>query len=199
MTFEGRIWGLPIRGQIVWNTLFYNPNAIGGAGLPDPERWTHDDLTAYLQRLTRKSGDATEAWGALPGGWGDLSYTVSLMRRFGGEVLSADGKQVTLNTPAGQAALQWYYDGWHRNRTLLTTQRAPGEGPYAPMGDGRAAMMLSCQGGFRADLHKAVNGTYPLEFRVMPKGPGNRVAASWPSTTAPSCGRPPSRTRPGRS
>jgi ABC-type glycerol-3-phosphate transport system substrate-binding protein len=175
MTFEGHIWGLPIRGQIVWNTLFYNPNATGGAGLPDPETWTHDDMTAAIQRLTRKSGDTTEAWGALPGGWGDFSYTVSLMRRFGGEVMSTDGKQVTINSPACQAALQWYYDGWHRNRTLLTTQRAPGEGTYAPMGDGRTAMMISCQGGFRADLYKAVNGTYPLEFRVMPKGPGNRV------------------------
>ncbi len=176
MEFEGKWWGLPIRGQIVWNTLFYNPNLVGGAGLPDPETWTHADMTSYMQRLTKKgAGDSIDTYGAMPGGWGDFSYTVSLMRRFGGELVSKDGKQVTVNSPACQAALQWYYDGWHRSRTLMSTVRAPGEGTYDPLGNGKAAMMISAQGGFRADVHKAINGAYQLNFRVMPKGPGNRV------------------------
>jgi ABC-type glycerol-3-phosphate transport system substrate-binding protein len=176
MQFEGKMWGLPIRGQIVWNILFYNPNAIAVADLPDPATWTHNDISTNMQKLTRKgAGDAVEAYGAMPGGWGDFSYTVSLMRRFGGEVMSQDGKQVTINSPACQAALQWYYDAWHRHRTLLTSQRAPGEGTYEPLGTGKAAMMISAQGGFRADIHKALNGAYQLEFRVMPRGPGNRV------------------------
>jgi ABC-type glycerol-3-phosphate transport system substrate-binding protein len=36
-------------------------------------------------------------------------------------------------------------------------------------------MMVSAQGGFRADINKAVNGAHKPEFRVMPLGPGNRV------------------------
>jgi multiple sugar transport system substrate-binding protein len=176
MEYEGKWWGLPIRGQIVWNTYFYNPVLVAGAGLPDPETWTHADLTAHLQRLTRRgAGDATESYGAMPGGWGDFSYTVSLMRRFGGEVVSKDGKQVTINTPACQAALQWYYDAWHRSRFLKSPVRAQGEGTYDALGNGTAASMISAQGGFRADIHKALNGAYRLEFRVMPKGPGGRV------------------------
>ena len=176
MAFEGKTWGLPIRGQIVFNMLFYNPNLIGGAGLPDPETWTHADLTANMQRLTRKgAGDAVEQYGAMPGGWGEFSYSVSLMRRFGGELISQDGKQVTINTPACQAALQWYYDGWHRNRSLLTSLRPAGEGTYVPLGNGQSATMLSAQGGFRADINRAINGAYRVEFRIMPKGPGNRV------------------------
>jgi ABC-type glycerol-3-phosphate transport system substrate-binding protein len=176
MTFEGKIWALPIRGQIVYNMLFYNPNLISSAGLPDPETWTHADLTTTMQKLTRKGGgDTIEQYGAMPGGWGEFSYSVSLMRRFGGEVISADGKQVTLSTPACQAALQWYYDGWHRTRSLLTPLRPAGEGTYVPLGNGQAAMMISAQGGFRADINKAINGAYQLNFRVMPKGPANRV------------------------
>jgi ABC-type glycerol-3-phosphate transport system substrate-binding protein len=176
MTFDGKLWGLPIRGQIVWNILFYNPNLVSGAGLADPETWSHADLTANVQRLTRKgAGDAVEQYGALPGGWGEFSYTVSLMRRFGGELISPDGKQVTVNSPACQAALQWYYDGWHRQRSLLTTLRPQGEGTYVPLGTGQAAMMISAQGGFRADINRALNGAYRLEIRVMPRGPGNRV------------------------
>src|SRR6266542_797982 len=176
MQFEGKIWGLTIRGQIVFNILFYNPNTIAGAGLPDPETWTHADLTTNMQKLTKKgAGDSIETHGAMPGGWGDFSYSVSTMRRFGGELISADGKQVTVNTPACQAALQWYYDGWHRNRSLLTSLRPAGEGTYVPLGNGQSAMMVSAQGGFRADINKAINGAYKPEFRIMPKGPGNRV------------------------
>jgi multiple sugar transport system substrate-binding protein len=176
MTFEGKMWGLPIRGQIVWNILFYNPNPINGAGLPDPETWTHADLTSNMQKLTKKgAGDAVEQYGAMPGGWGEFSYSVSLMRRFGGELISQDGKQVTVNSPACQAALQWYYDGLHRNRSLLTSLRPAGEGAYVPLANGQAAMMISAQGGFRANINTAINGAYRPEFRVMPKGPGNRV------------------------
>ncbi|MDQ3701140.1 MAG: extracellular solute-binding protein [Chloroflexota bacterium] len=176
MLFDGKQYGLPVRGQIVWNTLFYNPNAVAGASLPDPEQWTHADLTSNMQKLTRKgAGESIEAYGAMPGSFGDFSSSVGIMRRFGGELVSRDGKQVTVNTPACQAALQWYYDGWHRTRTLLTPLRPAGEGTYAPLGNGQAAMMISAQGGFRADINKALNGAYRLEFRVMPKGPGNRV------------------------
>lgn len=176
MTFDGKIWGLPIRGQIVWNTLFYNPNLLSAAGLPDPESWTHADLTSNMQTLTKKgAGDTIQQYGAMPGGWGDFSYTVGVMRRFGGEVISQDGKQVMINSPACQAALQWYYDGWHRNRSLLTPLRPQGEGTYVPLGNGQSAMMISAQGGFRAGINQAINGAYKLEFRVMPKGPGNRV------------------------
>lgn len=176
MLFDGKQYGLPVRGQIVWNTLFYNPNAVAGASLPDPEQWTHADLTSNMQKLTRKgAGESVETYGAMPGSFGDFSSSVGIMRRFGGELVSRDGKQVTVNTPACQAALQWYYDGWHRTRTLLTPLRPPGEGTYAPLGNGQAAMMISAQGGFRADINKALNGAYRLEFRVMPKGPGNRV------------------------
>jgi ABC-type glycerol-3-phosphate transport system substrate-binding protein len=176
MLFDGKQYGLPVRGQIVWNTLFFNPNAIASANLPDPETWTHADMTSNMQKMTRKgSGDTVEAYGAMLGGFGDFSTGVGLMRRFGGELISQDGKQCTINTPACQAAMQWCYDGWHRNRTLLTPVRAPGEGTYDPLGTGKAAMMISAQGGFRADIHKAINGAYKLEFRVMPKGPGNRV------------------------
>ena len=65
-------------------------------------------LTPLLERLhdngtaRDKAGNRQlffDQYGALPGGWGDFSYTVGLMRRFGGEVMSQDGKQVTINTP----------------------------------------------------------------------------------------------------
>ena len=176
LQFDGKIWGLPIRGQIVFNMLFYNPGLVGAAGLPDPETWSHDDLTANMQKLTRKNPSGTvEQFGAMPGGWGDFSSTVTLMRRFGGDLITPDGKTVTINSPACQAAFQWCYDGWHRTRSLLTPLRPTGEGPYTPLGNGSAAMMVSAQGGFRADINKAVNGAYKPEFRVMPLGPGNRV------------------------
>ena len=82
---------------------------------------------------------------------------------------------MTVNSPACQAALQWYYDGWHRQPQPADHPRPQGEGTYVPLGTGQAAMMISAQGGFRADINRALNGAYRLEFRVMPKGPGNRV------------------------
>jgi ABC-type glycerol-3-phosphate transport system substrate-binding protein len=176
MEYEGKWWGLPIRGQIVWNTLYYNPGLVGGAGLPDPETWSHADLVANLQRLTKRgAGDDVEAFGAMPGGWGDFSFTVGLMRRFGGELVSGDGKQVLVNPAACQAALQWYYDAWHRARVLRGAVLPQGEGPFAALVDGRAAMVISSLEAYRADIHKALNGAYRLEFRVMPRGPTGRV------------------------
>jgi multiple sugar transport system substrate-binding protein len=176
MVFEGKIWGLPIRGQTVWNMLFFNPHLVSGAGLPDPETWTHDDLTTNMHRLTtRGAAGAVTTYGAMHHGWGDFSYTVSLMRRFGGEVMSQDGKQVTINSPECQAALQWYYDGWHRHRVLRNPRLPQGEAIYDALGNGGVAMVISAQGGARANMHQAIKDAYQLEFRVMPNGPGKRV------------------------
>src|SRR5436190_705203 len=57
-TLEGKLYGLPARGQIQHCYVYYNRDAFQRAGLKEPdERWTLDDLAAAADRLTNRNDE----------------------------------------------------------------------------------------------------------------------------------------------
>src|SRR5262245_52487529 len=102
--WEGKLWALPTVGHPGEVTLFYNQNHFDAAGIKYPDTtWKQDDVLDAARRLAKP-----DVWGY---GWGRSYWQVIIRTRaFGGDFLSADGKQAVLNTPAAKAALQWEYD-----------------------------------------------------------------------------------------
>jgi ABC-type glycerol-3-phosphate transport system substrate-binding protein len=94
------------------------------------------------------------------------------IRRFGGELLSADGKRCLADTPQALAAMEWHWDLWHRRRLM---NPEPSTGP--DFGGGKNAMAGSEQGGNRAAYHNAVKGAFRWSLVQMPKGPTGKLGA----------------------
>lgn len=121
--WEGKLWALPTVGHPGEVTLFYNMNLLDAAGVRQPDTTlTLDDLVAAAKRVVKP-----DVWGY---GWGrGFFQVVTRLRAFGADLLSADGKKATLNTPAAKAAIQWEYDmiGRHRVAPSPAETTAPGQ------------------------------------------------------------------------
>lgn len=107
-TYQNRIYGLPLSVEtsvFVWNKGLYKK-----AGL-DPERapknW--DEITANAEKI-RAVGDDTYGFYFSGGGCGGcMIFTFTpLVWGSGADILSADGKSVTLDTPAMRKAVAIY-------------------------------------------------------------------------------------------
>jgi multiple sugar transport system substrate-binding protein len=133
--WEGKLWALPTVGHPGEVTLFYNMNHFDAAGIKYPDTtWKLDDVLDAARRLAKP-----DVWGY---GWGRSYWQVIIRTRaFGGDFLSADGKQAVLNTPAAKAALQWEYDMIGRYRVAPSPADAANAG-QAFM-DGNLAMYNS--------------------------------------------------------
>ncbi len=119
ITVDGKRYGVMLdnHGFGTWVNL----NLFKSAGVPDntPAPKNADEFIALAQKLTLdKNGkhpneDGFDVKNVTQWGtgidWVRIQFQ-SWMYQFGGEVLSADGKKATLNSDAGQKALQFMYD-----------------------------------------------------------------------------------------
>jgi multiple sugar transport system substrate-binding protein len=76
--------------------------------VPD-ETWTTDQLASAAQQVTKVSGRTFEQMGYMPA-VGLFNGLMQVIPSFGGDVLSEDGKTLTLDTPESKAAIQWLAD-----------------------------------------------------------------------------------------
>jgi len=110
--FDGKYYSVPTAVRSL--SLFWNKKLFREAGL-DPEKppKTLEELVVYAKKLTKydAQGNVVQAGLAMqPTGQGHSWIREVLIRQFGGEPYSADGRKVTYNTKAGATALQWYTD-----------------------------------------------------------------------------------------
>jgi ABC-type glycerol-3-phosphate transport system substrate-binding protein len=169
LRIEGKLYGLPVRGQIQACYLYYNRDAFAAAGVREPnDQWTLDDLVNAADKLTVRDGSrfgyATK--------WSSAAVANAGIRRFGGELLSADGKRCLADTPQALAAMEWHWDLWHRRRLM---NPEPSDGPG--FGSGKNAMAGSEQGGNRASYNNAAKGAFRWSLVQMPKGPTGKLGA----------------------
>lgn len=114
-TYEGQLYGLPFQAEA--HALIYNKGAFREAGL-DPERppQTWAEFVDYSKKLTRKNGKGQQVFGyGVAGGGSDqpgnaLFRSLPFMWMNGGGILSADNKQVTINSPASVEGVKLYVD-----------------------------------------------------------------------------------------
>ena len=108
-TFQGKLYGLPFEvnpGNL--NAIVYNQDILDKKGVTPPtDDWTLDD---FAQMAVKLNDPAAKVYGTdmLVGSYYDMD---TFARSLGGEVLSSDGKNFTLNTdPNAVKAAQWATD-----------------------------------------------------------------------------------------
>ena len=114
---SGPLYGLPLLVHARDTGLFYNKALFDQAGVkyPDGDKMNMEDLTQTAKSLVKKSSDGrVEQYGAIPisdgtGTRGYLNY-ICLVRSFGGELISEDGKKGLYNSPEAKAAWKYLWD-----------------------------------------------------------------------------------------
>jgi len=94
-------------------TMYYNKTMFEKAGAPLPTaKWTWDDYAAACVTIRKATGNY--CFSHDPGASGTFwwAYYVPFIRGYGGDIISKDGKKVTLNTPETLAGIQAFVDLW---------------------------------------------------------------------------------------
>jgi ABC-type glycerol-3-phosphate transport system substrate-binding protein len=169
LKLDGKLFGLPARGQVGYCFLFYNKDAFAQAGVKEPaDTWTLDDLVAAAERLTVRGG---ERYGYTTQ-WGNFQHSLAAFRRWGGDMLSPDGKKCLADSPQALQATQWHWDLWHRKQVAIPKAYAD-----ADFGNGAVAMAGQMLAGARSALKTAAKDAFKWSMVAMPKGPTGKFGA----------------------
>lgn len=106
--FEGKYWAVPTAVRTI--ALLWNKDLFAEAGL-DPEQppKTLDEFYEYAVKLTKRDGDNIVVQGFAPemAGQAHHWFREVLVRQFGGQPFSEDGRTITWNSPEGCKAFTW--------------------------------------------------------------------------------------------
>jgi len=165
MKRDGQYMALPTAVRSL--ALFYNERLFDAAGIEGPPQ-TLEELVDIAEQLTERDGAGNLTQVGLTSGMTAQDhhwFREVLLRQFGGQPYSDDGTQVTYDSDAGRAALQWYSD---LEQTLGVTESTFMDEPQAAFKAGRAGMHID--GSFRIG---ALEDTRGLKWGVaeLPAGP----------------------------
>lgn len=165
MEVEGKRYALPLWSHPSIVGLYYNQDLLeaSGVGVPD-DTWDTTKLAEAAAAATKMSGRAYQQMGYSPAVqfFNGLSQVVP---SFGGQVLSEDGKSVTLDSAEAKAALQWLSD------LFVTSKVAPPPGQQdidQLMASGKGAMRA---GGYWNRWGAETTWEFNWGMSPMPKGP----------------------------
>jgi multiple sugar transport system substrate-binding protein len=102
VTYDNHMWGLPIDGESTG--LFYRTDLFAAAGISGPPT-TWDEFLADAQKLT---DPAKKQYGYEVFAPEAAYYWYPWLYQAGGDLLSADGKDVTFDSPEAQKAADFY-------------------------------------------------------------------------------------------
>ncbi|MEU0410769.1 sugar ABC transporter substrate-binding protein [Streptomyces griseorubiginosus] len=172
-TVDGKIYGIPRTGYSMG--LIYNKKLFAKAGL-DPEQppATWAELREDAKRIAAL-GDGTVGYADYSaqnqGGW---HFTAELYSQ-GGDVVSADGKKATVDTPEGRAVLQNLHDMRWTDDSMGSKQLLVINDVQQLMGSGKLGMYLSAPDNIPI-LVKEKGGNYKdLALAPMPGGKGTLI------------------------
>jgi multiple sugar transport system substrate-binding protein len=125
LTLEGKLLGLPFKAHPGLAIYYYNEKLFEQAGVPVPTpEWTHDDQVTAARAIREIAGDQP-IFGILPHtGWKGL---LTLIRSFGGELISEDGNTLLLNSDEGMAAIQRLYDFHQTSKAAPSPEQLIGD------------------------------------------------------------------------
>ncbi len=186
---DGKFFGLPVRGQVSWQFLFWNRDMLRRVGIAEPTpSWTLDDLIAAAKKLQQPGN--SDFYPIAYGGINGYERVVAEVRRYGGEffeVAAGAGKKCMLDAAPCQQALRWYYD--NTKAGLL----APRQWGPAEFGQGKSAFLFGHLAGQRGTVANNAKGAFEWTFDIVPKGTGGRrggflsidMSQMWTSTKNP--------------
>ncbi|MFD8808968.1 ABC transporter substrate-binding protein [Streptomyces sp. NPDC059597] len=172
-TVDGKVYGIPRTGYSMG--LLYNRALFKKAGLdPDKPPATWDEVRAAAKKIAAL-GNGTVGYADYSaqnqGGW---HFTAELYSQ-GGDVVSADGKKATVDTPAGRAVLQNLHDMRWNDDSMGSKQLLVINDVQQLMGSGKLGMYLSAPDNIPI-LVKEKGGSYKdLALAPMPGGKGTLI------------------------
>lgn len=140
-TVDGKVYGIPRTGYSMG--LIYNRELFQKAGLdPDAPPATWDEVRTAARKIAAL-GDGVVGYADYSaqnqGGW---HFTAELYSQ-GGDVVSADGKNATVDTPEGRAVLQTLHDMRWKDESMGSKQLLVINDAQQMMGSGKLGMYLA--------------------------------------------------------
>ncbi|MEU6373066.1 extracellular solute-binding protein [Streptomyces sp. NPDC046909] len=172
-TVDGKVYGIPRTGYSMG--LIYHRALFEKAGLdPDRPPATWDELRTAARKIAAL-GDGTVGYADYSaqnqGGW---HFTAELYSQ-GGDVVSADGRTATIDTPEGRAVLQNLHDLRWTDEAMGSKQLLVINDVQQMMGSGKLGMYLSAPDNIPI-LVKEKGGDYKdLALAPMPGGQGTLI------------------------
>jgi multiple sugar transport system substrate-binding protein len=140
-TVDGKVYGIPRTGYSMG--LIYNKALFEKAGLdPDRPPTTWAEVRTAAKKIAGLGGGTVgyaDYSAQNQGGW---HFTAELYSQ-GGDVVSADGKQATVDTPEGRAVLQTLHDMRWTDDSMGSKQLLVINDAQQMMGSGRLGMYLA--------------------------------------------------------
>ncbi|MFE1750910.1 ABC transporter substrate-binding protein [Streptomyces anandii] len=172
-TVDGKVYGIPRTGYSMG--LIYNKRLFKKAGLdPDKPPTTWEEVRADAKRIAALGGGTVgyaDYSAQNQGGW---HFTAELYSQ-GGDVVSADGKKATVDTPEGHAVLRNLHDMRWTDDSMGSKQLLVINDVQQMMGSGKLGMYLSAPDNIPI-LVKEKGGNYQdLALGPMPGGRGTLV------------------------
>ncbi len=165
MKIDGKMYGLPFKGQVLGAGFFYNQSLFDKRGIAPPnDSWTMDDLVKAAVQLTERQGSEITQWGYAVATWGGENLQ-SHLRAFNGDTYSKDGKKSTLDTAQALETFQWYENLFQRERVM-----SPNAPAIANFVEGKVAMIGRTYFNFKtSELLPKVQGRFKWDGAMMPK------------------------------
>jgi multiple sugar transport system substrate-binding protein len=167
MKIDGKLHGLPYKGQVLAAGFFYNQSLFEKRGIAPPnDNWTMDDLVKAAQQLTERQGSEITQWGYSIQTWTGENFQAHL-RPWDGDAYSKDGKKSTLDSTQALEALQWYENLFTRERTMHPIADA-----VTKFVDGKVAMIGRTYFNLKTnDFLPKIQGKFKWDGAMMPKHP----------------------------
>ncbi|MBL1103257.1 sugar ABC transporter substrate-binding protein [Streptomyces sp. 5-8] len=172
-TVDGKVYGIPRTGYSMG--LIYNRGLFRKAGLdPDKPPATWDEVRAAAKRIAAL-GNGTVGYADYSaqnqGGW---HFTAELYSQ-GGDVVDADGKKATVDTPESHAVLRNLHDMRWTDDSMGSKQLLVINDVQQLMGSGKLGMYLAAPDNIPI-LVKEKGGNYKdLALAPMPGGKGTLI------------------------
>jgi ABC-type glycerol-3-phosphate transport system substrate-binding protein len=172
-TVDGKVYGIPRTGYSMG--LIYNRKLFRKAGLdPDKPPTTWEEVRADAKKIAAL-GDGTVGYADYSaqnqGGW---HFTAELYSQ-GGDVVGADGKKATIDTPEGHAVLQTLHDMRWTDDSMGSKQLLVINDVQQMMGSGKLGMYLAAPDNIPI-LVKEKGANYDdIAIGPMPGGKGTLI------------------------
>lgn len=115
---QGKTWGIPFQRSTI--VMYYNKDAFREAGL-DPEKppATWKEFVSMGQKLTKKSGNNVDRWGAMIPSTGYPYWMFGALTMQNGQTLmNGDGNKTNFDAAATVEALQFWKDLGNKHKIM---------------------------------------------------------------------------------
>jgi ABC-type glycerol-3-phosphate transport system substrate-binding protein len=167
---SGNLYGLPTDSHGVQAVLFYNQDLIEKEGQKLPtDDWTLDNLVEFGLKMTK---DGRFGYAPVVGDYSNMrNHTL----RFGGEIISEDGKKSLIDDEKCKQAFQWVADCYFKHKISPTAQQIVGNQDQMFLA---GKLVAWASGGWGYNTCKTVvKDAFKWGLVMHPKGPsGNRGA-----------------------